>query len=870
MDSQDKKIPQVRMQLLRPFSGQSLGIFQNTSSQWQQEQGERRREPIVSYADLGRDTETGEIVRIGDVERRSGVYILGKPGMGKTTLMVNMILQDIEHGHGLCFLDPAGDAIEEVLKRLPDRRKGDVILLDPLDKKYTFGLNLFQCDDPTDPIQVGETLNTVLEVFAKLFTQTGNFEDAPAMFDTLFSTIILLIYNPSYTLTDVPLLLMNREASAKLIPNIGETHEDVRQWWLAYNAEKRFEERNKLTGSTRRRLQPFLTNELVRHIVGQKTTIDMRSIMDEGKILLVKLPRTQPQVTTLVGNLLIDRLLHAAYAREAIPEEKRRHFCLYCDEFQNYATSDFARLITEARKYHIATTIAHQERYGQLEVDRRVLGATLATAHKVIFQPTINDAEAVAWEFAERPKPARLEVLSDEERVVVEKERVDRIEDEIEDGWEPVRAPKGDIVAHLLKQPHPDPRVGAFVEKYVEKDPDNPWFNKLLYAGMARPEMIFFPLPQETLQSILPDNQFIRLLFEQDTDGSLSQALDTLRSVLEGLDAFLADAAREQPNMSAIDYQQKTLEYFSQFDLKDIGKSVLTQALGEARTEYNDVRALAGSSSDEWGRFRPDHSQDLVPPDYTFVRETDTGRKVYTGEGISPLYYPRGGSGRRRPLRPNRRFSSNLPDWTDRELSIMRAEEAEKQLPTPEEYTAALQKGDEEALAKFGAGLEEYLEFLSYLRPAMLALSQDPVETPETGHFQPRKSKKLTYIMHPEKAYTKSARTLAHPQRPVSDMVNEMAQELMSLPRFTAYAKIVEEVGGQQIVSKYKLNPDPLPQAGDETVVKMRKHKVRANTIRSDYYTERETVKQAIKARQAILLQREPRKPQTTLDENEE
>jgi hypothetical protein len=439
------------MRILRSFSGQSSRVYQSYGSQQQKEQVQSTGQPIVSYCDLGRDIETDEIVSLGDVERRSGLYILGKPGMGKTTLMVNMILQDIEHGHGLCFLDPAGDAIEEVLKRLPDHRKQDVILLDPLDKQYAFGLNLFQCDDPTDPIQVSETLNTVLEVFAKLFTQTGNFEDAPAMFDTLFSTIILLIYNPSYTLTDVPVLLMSREASAKLIPNIRETHEDVRQWWQAYNAEKRFEERNKLTGSTRRRLQPFLTNEMVRHIVGQPTTIDMRSIMDEGKILLVKLPRTQPQVTTLVGNLLIDRLLHAAYAREALREEKRRHFCLYCDEFQNYATSDFAKLITEARKYRIATTIAHQERYGQLEVDRRVLGATLATAHKVVFQPTINDAEAVAWEFAKRAEPARLEVLSEEERVVVEQEKLERIVDEIENGVEPIPALAQNPLTHLLR-----------------------------------------------------------------------------------------------------------------------------------------------------------------------------------------------------------------------------------------------------------------------------------------------------------------------------------------------------------------------------------------------------------------------------------
>src|SRR5579864_9085761 len=104
----------------------------------------------------GTHQETGaaEEVTIGDVERRSGLYVLGKPGMGKTNLIINMILQDIAHGHGLCFIDPHGDAIEEVLKRLPEHRKDDVILLNPLDKTHAFGLNLFQCNDPTDDEQV--------------------------------------------------------------------------------------------------------------------------------------------------------------------------------------------------------------------------------------------------------------------------------------------------------------------------------------------------------------------------------------------------------------------------------------------------------------------------------------------------------------------------------------------------------------------------------------------------------------------------------------------------------------------------------------------------------------------------------------------
>lgn len=272
------------------------------------------------------------------------------------------------------------------------------------------------------------------------------------------------------------------------------------------------------------------------------------------------------------------------------------------------------------------------------------------------------------------------------------------------------------------------------------------------------------------------------------------------------------------------------------------------------------------------GGIGPLPGQVPVPPDWDNVERNEFGRLIYTGEqfGNNPLRPHRDRGARpRRPYAP-RGLRSSFLDRVDSIPLDVDIPVQKEPVPLSEEYTTALQEGNEEALAELRAGLEEYLEFLAYLRPAMLALAQKPVMTPESGHYQPRKSKKLTYIMHPEKAYTQSARTLAHPQRPVSDMVNEMVQELLSLPRFTSYAKIAEEVGGQQIVSTYKLNPDPLPQPDDETMVKMRKHKIRANTIRAGYYTERGNVKQAIKARQEKLRQREARKPQTTSDNDEE
>src|SRR5205085_2518921 len=128
---------------------------------------------------LGKDIETGQLVTLEQEARQRGLYVIGKPGSGKTTLLVNLMLQDIEQGKGVCFLDPHGDAIADILARLPSDREQDVILLDPFDKGYAFGLNLYQCDDPQSIEEFSYTVDYVLQVFAKLFAE-GDLSQMPA------------------------------------------------------------------------------------------------------------------------------------------------------------------------------------------------------------------------------------------------------------------------------------------------------------------------------------------------------------------------------------------------------------------------------------------------------------------------------------------------------------------------------------------------------------------------------------------------------------------------------------------------------------------------------------------------------------------
>src|SRR5207248_11328236 len=159
--------------------------------------------------------------------------------------------------------------------------------------------------------------------------------------------------------------------------------------------------------STLNKIDEFLSLPVIQQIVGQSvSTLDFQKIMDEGKILLVKLPARLEQVSSLIGSIIIGQLLNTAYARSHIPPQMRKQFCIYADEYQRFATPDFATLLVEARKFGIATTIAHQFR-NQLDVNNK--GATLNAANMVVFAVSGEDAEELAKEFRAKPEPGEVE-----------------------------------------------------------------------------------------------------------------------------------------------------------------------------------------------------------------------------------------------------------------------------------------------------------------------------------------------------------------------------------------------------------------------------------------------------------------------------
>lgn len=395
---------------------------------------------------IGIDTKTGQRVNIFKLSRLLGLYIIGIPGTGKTGLIENLIIQDIIQGVGVGLLDPHGDLTHAVLSRLPDRRVNDVIYLDITDYTYPFGLNLFECSDLTDPVEVQKTVDQVMHIFDRLFEVTRT---TPLIIQYLRNCTHTLVANPGYTIADIPLLLRNKGCRSKLVAKLRDRN--VLGFWQDYDDMKPSDQRAEREPILRRLeelLQPLTFN-----IVGQSTTtIDIRQVMDEGKILLVKLSAQLPYVTSLIGSVLIALFLNAAYSRTDLPMNKRKQFNLYADEFQRFATEDFATLLTEARKFGIATTIAHQARF-QPGMTDGIRATSLSAANLVVFKVNSNDAEELAGEFNITPPPEQLQEIEKEELI----------------GLKPVRTYKGDVIGHLLHQGHEDEREMAFVKGCLEK-----------------------------------------------------------------------------------------------------------------------------------------------------------------------------------------------------------------------------------------------------------------------------------------------------------------------------------------------------------------------------------------------------------------
>ncbi len=395
-------------------------------AQWQQDPQEPERyQPAQGQSRLGRDIQTGDYVDVTHASRRQGLYLIGLQGYGKSGLMENLVIQDIKQHIGVCVLNPHGELVDHVIERLPDKKKEKkVILLDLAEEDFFFGLNLFTCRNPDSPKAVQKVVDQVMHIFEKLFSISRT---TPQMAYYLRNCTRTIIANPGCTMAEIPLLLTDEGYRSRLIATV--TDPQVRLFWQQYERLKPSEKDEKASPILNK-LDEFL-QPLPRNIIGQSSsTIDLQQIMDEGKILLVKLDRQLEQLTSLIGSILVALILNASATRKT-----HNLFNLYADEFQNFATEDFAVLLEQARKKDIGVTMAHQNR-GQLELSEKQADAslkkrTLSVGGLVVFRvPT--DADELAGQFPHEPEEAREEELEKESLEVRKPQKHQRIEEQIE------------------------------------------------------------------------------------------------------------------------------------------------------------------------------------------------------------------------------------------------------------------------------------------------------------------------------------------------------------------------------------------------------------------------------------------------------
>ncbi|MBI4235544.1 type IV secretory system conjugative DNA transfer family protein [Candidatus Peregrinibacteria bacterium] len=354
---------------------------------------------------LGHNVYRGEKkeVRFLHNDRSRHHYIIGKSGSGKSSLLSYMARQDVKEGQGVCIVDPHGDLIEDVLGYIPKERVKDVILFDPADVDRPMGLNILEAETSSE---MDLASSQATEIFIKLF---GDEIFGPRIQHYFRNACLTLMEDKEEgaTLIDVPRIFTDDAFLKYKVKKA--TNPVVKSFWQHEYANTGDRERQEMIPYFSAKFGPFITNTIMRNTIGQKkSSFDFRKVMDEGKILLVRLSKGKigDLNTQLLGLVMVSRLQMAAMSRADMPEDKRKDFFLYVDEFQNFATDSFVSILSEARKYHLNLIMAHQY-INQLVTSK--FGTTSTQIRDAVFgnvgtlcsfKVGADDAEYLAKEYA--------------------------------------------------------------------------------------------------------------------------------------------------------------------------------------------------------------------------------------------------------------------------------------------------------------------------------------------------------------------------------------------------------------------------------------------------------------------------------------
>ncbi len=333
------------------------------------------------------------IFGIKTVDRRKHNYILGKTGAGKSTLIANMAIDDIRKDRGIGIIDPHGDLCETIMEYIPKRRINDVVYLEPFDLTHTFSLNVLEVHNKEQKDLVA---SGIVAIFKKIYVDSWG----PRLEYILRNIIITLLEVEGTTLVDILRIIGDAGYRKRIVEKVQDPV--IKSFWENEFARMPDSLKAEAVSPIQNKVGQFVSAKMIRNIVGQpKSSINFSNIMDEGKILILNLSQGKlgEDNAALLGAMIITQIQLAAMNRSFIKEEDRRDFFLYIDEFQNFSTSSFIKILSEARKYRLCLTLANQY-MGQLEEE--IQNAIFGNVGTIIsFVLGGQDAYLMSKEFAE-------------------------------------------------------------------------------------------------------------------------------------------------------------------------------------------------------------------------------------------------------------------------------------------------------------------------------------------------------------------------------------------------------------------------------------------------------------------------------------
>jgi hypothetical protein len=389
-------------------------------------------------------------VYISDDDRRRHIYIIGKTGTGKTELLRDLILQDIRAGKGVCLIDPH-DLAEDLLNFIPPERAEDVIYFDPSDTERPMGLNLLEAYTEDQKHMV---TTAIINLMYKLYDPYKTGIIGPRFEHAIRNAMLTVMSEPGNTFVEVVRCLTDSRFVQEMLLKVKDPI--VRRYWTDQIAQTSDFHKSEVLDYIVSKFGRFVTNKLMRNIIGQsKSSFDFRKVMDEGKILIINLAKGKigEENSSFLGLVLVPKILIAAMSRADIPEEQRRDFYLYVDEFQNFATPDFAQILSEARKYRLNLCVANQF-IGQMEEEiKNAVFGNIGTL--IAFRVGVTDASYLQHEF--QPVFGEDDLLNIERfhayvKTIVHNEPVPPFSVDLTKNMEEMKKQRNPKVAEMIKQ----------------------------------------------------------------------------------------------------------------------------------------------------------------------------------------------------------------------------------------------------------------------------------------------------------------------------------------------------------------------------------------------------------------------------------